>query len=766
MYRTKLLCVFAISWAAMGIEVHSAEKAASPATTASGSASSLNDVLAAQRDLWGEASLRQPNGPSYEFFAGLCPPLRYVNAQFRHYPIVLSAPRAMCKARLISNGSALNALAKLGTWKEVGFPVRFLVSQQRAPFGEDLDRLEGPRYRDGYLPVVSMSYRCDGAVYRQECFAGVKSPWSDCGAVFARFSLEKGSRGSMEAVIDSPFPLSGTGGVLRDVKGQTYVYYGSSWQWDAAQRTLRATLMPDQSALLTVLTRPTAKAPVMTLDEPEYQRQLTDCTSQWNMLLSRAMRVEVPEKIVQDAWRALVVGTLMIARGDQMNYSVGNAYGQMYAEESSSPIHAMLMYGLTDDARPLIGPILAFQRQPSLKYHNIAFKLQLLTRYYWLTRDAEFVHTTRKQWQPETDDVVAACKTPNGLLPKENYCGDIPTKIYSLNCNANCWRGLRDLAAVLDDMGQPDRALEEHVRGYRCAILDAVAKSEDRTTAPPFIPLAFFGAEKPYETLTASMMGSYWNLISNYFLRSEIFATQPEKARWIARYIEEHGGLCMGMLRFDQHTGLFANTKAIDDLYTLGYVLYLLETDQAERALVTFYGKLAQGLTRDTFIGGEGSGLEPLDRHGRPMYLPPNCSGNALFLWMLRCMLVQDWDADDDGKPDTLRLAFATPRAWLGDGKTIRLEGAPTAFGPVSFCIESKLSQGEVLADVTLPPRPAKKILLRVRVPDGWKVVAARMGGKPLPVDSTGAVDLSGLGDGKTPCHIRFETRLADARPK
>src|SRR5437879_2038428 len=80
-------------------------KAAAPAP-------SVDEALASKRDLWAEAALRQPGGPSYDFFARLLPPLRYVDAPFRHYPIVLSAPGAPAKARLISNGSALNALAR------------------------------------------------------------------------------------------------------------------------------------------------------------------------------------------------------------------------------------------------------------------------------------------------------------------------------------------------------------------------------------------------------------------------------------------------------------------------------------------------------------------------------------------------------------------------------------------------------------------------------------------------------------------------------
>ena len=43
----------------------------------------------------------------------------------------------------------------------------------------------------------------------------------------------------------------------------------------------------------------------------------------------------------------------------------------------------------------------------------------------------------------------------------------------------------------------------------------------------------------------------------------------------------------------------------------------------------------------------------------------------------LRYLLVQDWDMDDDGRAETLRLAFATPRRWLEDGKRIDVSQRP-----------------------------------------------------------------------------------------
>jgi hypothetical protein len=176
------------------------------------------------------------------------------------------------------------------------------------------------------------------------------------------------------------------------------------------------------------------------------------------------------------------------------------------------------------------------------------------------------------------------------------------------------------------------------------------------------------------------------------------------------------------------------------------YILDTLRRDDPERALVSFYGMLAQGMTRDTFIGAEGCSIEPLDDGGRYFYCPPNSSSNGQWLAALRYLLIQDWDLDEDGRPDTLRLLFGTPRRWLEDGKSIAVERAPTDFGPVSMKMLSKLSRGEVIADLDLPERnkPAKT-LLRARVPAGWKVSSAQSGSRSFQPDDRGTIDITSL---------------------
>jgi hypothetical protein len=195
----------------------------------------------------------------------------------------------------------------------------------------------------------------------------------------------------------------------------------------------------------------------------------------------------------------------------------------------------------------------------------------------------------------------------------------------------------------------------------------------------------------------------------------------------------------MGMLRVQSARGYWVNTRNIDDLYTTRYALTLLERDEADRALVSFYGKLAQGMTRDTFIDGEATGIEPLDKFGRQIGLPPNSTANAFFLQMLRYLLVEDYDTDDDGRADTLRLCFATPRRWLEDGKEIAIERAPSLFGDLSFKINSDLKHNRVTAEIDMPKRAPARTLLRLRLPAGKKLSSSN-----LPMAGPDMIDLSG----------------------
>jgi hypothetical protein len=197
-------------------------------------------------------------------------------------------------------------------------------------------------------------------------------------------------------------------------------------------------------------------------------------------------------------------------------------------------------------------------------------------------------------------------------------------------------------------------------------------------------------------------------------------------------------------------------------LYGLRYQLALLRRDDRERAIVGFYGHLAHGMTRGTFLGGEGSRFLHGDAQGRSFYLPPNAASSAAWLTTLRYLLVQDWDLDQDARPETLRLLFAAPRRWLLDGQEILLEDAPTYFGPVSCRVKSEIEAGYVDVKVTPPPRPVKTMLLRAPAPIGWQVESATVDGAAVSVAEDGTIDLSGR---TKPCVVRLAVKHVREQP-
>ncbi|MGZ4987952.1 MAG: hypothetical protein ACXWBP_07925 [Limisphaerales bacterium] len=715
-------------------------------------------ALQAKEDFWGNIATHQSGGPSYEFFSQLMPPLRYVDAAFRYYPIVLSAPDAPLKARLVSNGSAINAVAAKRAWKDYGLPITFKVGDDEGEFGADLSALKGPAYDRGYLPIVSFSYNHKGHTYEEEVFASVESLQADSGVVFVRFKNPTNAEVKITAALAPIGQFTVSDGAVRNSKSYAWVWFDKAWQWNPTKNALTTKLLLGEYAYLAIACQPMAQ-PVRMPDLPgTYDEQRRGCVNLWEAYIRNGMALSVPEQLVNNVWRAQIIGEYMLMKGDNANYSYGNGYERLYEAESGDTVRALMMFGYTKDTRRMIVPLLNYSRTNgnySLRFHQAAFKLQMLAHYYWLTRDAGFIRDHKAEWQREVDLLSTNREPKTGILPKEQYAGDIFDRIYSLNSNANGWRGLRDMAAVLVDMGDGEDG--EHIAGvardFRNAISTAVDKSINDTTMPPFVPLSLYGNEAPYDPITATKMGSYWNLMAPYVIGSGIFGPGDDRETLLIEYLQKHGGICMGMIRFDQHSGLFANEKGIDDLYSLRYVDKLAERDDVDGVLTAFYSKMAQGMTRDTFIGGEGSSLKALDGFGRPMYLPPNSSANAFFLWTLRDMLVQDLDLNDDGQPETLRLMFDTPRRWLADGQEIKIERAPTAFGEVSARIFSKVNTGQVIADIRPPMRnPAKQSLLRIRLPENYVLRSADVEGVRVPIGNQGTMDI-------TPFKDRFTLR-------
>src|SRR5205085_12356862 len=172
-------------------------------------------------------------------------------------------------------------------------------------------------------------------------------------------------------------------------------------------------------------------------------------------------------------------------------------------------------------------------------------------------------------------------------------CGDIATPVHSLSVESKAWRALHDLPPVLRALG--DEALAGRVvraeAEAKPRVLDALRRSLRRDTTPPFVPNALLADERAHDPITATRIGSYWNLVINYTIGSRLFPAGSEEELWVPRYLETHGGLCMGMVRAGGTAHAFwTGPDRVNPLYGTRYVVDALRRDDPERALARFYG--------------------------------------------------------------------------------------------------------------------------------------------------------------------------------
>jgi hypothetical protein len=150
---------------------------------------------------------------------------------------------------------------------------------------------------------------------------------------------------------------------------------------------------------------------------------------------------------------------------------------------------------------------------------------------------------------------------------------------------------------------------------------------------------------------------------------------------------------------------------------------------------------LAIGMTPGTYISGEAISVVPVNgAYERSMYMPPNSGGNASYLETVRQTLIHE-RRGRYGAPTGLDLAFATPRAWLADGKEVSVADAPTSFGNLSYSLSRR---GPSLAiRLVLPPHAHAR--LRIRLPAGERVASVWIGSRRLPFAAAQTVDLGAL---------------------
>jgi len=382
-------------------------------------------------------------------------------------------------------------------------------------------------------------------------------------------------------------------------------------------------------------------------------------------------------------------------------------------------------------------------------------------RYYALFRDRAYVDART----PKLARYVAHLRRQlvggrHSLLRRERYSADVYQKVYGLHAQAVAWEGLRAMASVWSRAGHP--ALAARARAVATKLGGGLRRAASRGSkrlhdGSLFIPIRLLDGERPYKRLTATRLGSYWNLVMPYALASGILEPRSAQARGALRYVLRHGSRFLGLVRADAYT-LYGNSRfrksGTDQVYGLNMARFLADNDRADQLVLSLYGQLAAGMTAGTHVAGEAATVAPTrGEYHRKMFLPPNSGSNSAFLETLRLLLVHE--REEGGIPQGLELAFATPRAWLRPGRQITVTDAPTSFGRLSYTLTA--SDDRVSATIDAPP--ARTLKLRLRLPAGKRIGQVLVGGAPYRRfdPRTGTIDLSGRSGG-----ISVEARYSE----
>ena len=689
-------------------------------------AASVNAALAGKQDVWGKQLLADPKGPTYAAAASYLHPL-----------LLVGPPSGSARGRLTESGVYYLAFGRAAEGRHprtidlhVADGSQIVSQNVNGPrlsvdvgagrlerYGSCLARLAPARLGGGYLPILETRYAdAAGVHYRQESFA-TRIPEMPSLVSFVRVTIDP--HGAHVASARVRF----------SARGRSLTYS-----------------TPGSKARIVYVAWPSGGMPYR-LDRADYRRARRSLAAYWNRRLAAGARLVVPDKRVLNAERNLLIQNLV----HSWRYSLGNPY-ERFSWELIDVAEVMGAYGFTGTERAIVEK--AFQSTSVFPNRAAGEELEGTADYFRRIGDPSLVEEVTPALRDDLDEFEYELDTDgSGLLFREPYGVDIPTLVYGLHDQALVLQGLRTMAGVWAATGHTLLATRATLlagrldAGLRAAIGAADSWLPDGAL---FVPIALLdGQPQPFDSLTGSRDGSYWNLVMPYALASGLFAPGSPEAQGLLHYLFNHGSRLLGLVRFrafNESGKPGYRTPGSDDVYGLNVSRFLADEDQPNQLALSLYGKLAAGMTPNTFVSGEGSTISPADgEYYRSMFRPPNSPNNAFFLETLRLMLVHE-TRDALGSPDGLELAFATPRAWLAPGKRIAVRRVLTSFGPLSYTIDARA--GSIHAVIDVPGRMVPPTLkLRLRLPAGKRIASVSLHGKAFErfAPDTGTIDLSGL---------------------
>lgn len=442
----------------------------------------------------------------------------------------------------------------------------------------------------------------------------------------------------------------------------------------------------------------------------------------WENWLARGARFDVPEKHVNDLFRANLWHALMLPRFrtspdgvECIDLPYSNfAYGQLNADwpVNQAVYVDYMLYGLRGHfavATDELAAMFVSQQKADGRIGGYAdwgvnspAMLYAVAKNYLLSHD----RTAFERLLPYSLKALDWCLAQVEQAGKSTSAtGLIVAPLNDLTHESRAWAfpnayffaGLDKFGRALDVHGHP-RAAE--VRTAADKMRECVEREFGRACVrSPLVQLAdgSWINYVPCDALTPRRLLEQW-------YPTDVDTGPLHLARLAA--VNPRGLLATAMIN-DHEDNLFLNQlgMANEPVYNPHGTVYLMR-DEPEAAIRTFYSMIACAFSHNQ--------LTPLEHRWAwsQYHMPPSTDGAWFELY--RNMLLNE--LSDDG---TLFVGQAVPRQWLADGKQIVVAGAPTCFGPVNLRIQSDVSTGMITAAIEfLGERRPSVLLLRLRHPE------------------------------------------------
>jgi hypothetical protein len=712
----------------------------------------VQQAVSSGADAWGGRLLRARGGPTLDaarrYLAPLTQALQWGGKPLTtsgSYYVPLSYP-------FTPYGSTVFALhvadgSELVTRRVGGPSLSVYVGSGSERYGSCSSRLRPAALAQGYLPILQTAYTDAGGVrYRQESFVGRAFGAYGARSIisFVRLVVDARTAGRGATVRLVPWrQLTHSAPDRLTTAGRTRMIVSDGADFVGGVVRYQVPRGEQRTIYVEWLNAP-SPARYVHADATTYDASRAAVVTFWQSRLDEGATFSVPEPAVEDAQRAIL--TQVVASG--WRYSIGNPYEELSYAESLDAAGVAAEFGYPSVAKSIIE--LSLTRMRVRPWRFTAFRgahiLATAAMYYRLTHDRAFVRAET----PALDALVARIAArqrhsgpARGRLLPEPLSTDLENRdVDSVSGQIEAVTGLRAIGRMWVGAGERAKgaralALATSIdRALRKAVRQKSVRLRDGSL---FVPDMLVPSQRPFERLTASRAGSYWNLVMPYAFSSGWFPAHSPAAKGIVHYLLHHGSRMLGVPRTYARTVYGDRPGAgLAQVYGLGTSRLLADNDQPDQLVLSLYGMLAVGMTNGTYVSGEAVSVLPVrGAYDRAMFMPPNTGANASFLGTLRELLVHE-RRGPLGAPTGLDLAFSTPRAWLADGKEIVVRAAPTSLGRVSFTLARHGATIE--GSLVLPTHAQAR--LRLRVPAGERVVRVVVGSTAVTPDRAGTIDL------------------------